>query len=106
MPKLRDILERNKEKTFIRRILEPERFPTLNLGEGKYATHMMTWSQVGDKYVVYPTVLYDGKKLNRYDPEAAWERVRETGNFIEFDNPKEADWFSRSYKAYWGKSAK
>ncbi len=103
LKRIKEILDQNKHKGFVKRILEPEKFPTLELGNGRHASHMMAWSKVGDKFIVYPTVLYDGKKLQQYSPDIAIRHVLETGNFIEFDNPKDADWFSKRYKQVWNK---
>ncbi len=100
---IRQILEANKSKTFVDRILNKDKYPTLDLGDGNYATHKMAWAQVGDKYVVYPTVLWDGKQVKEYSPQDAWNHVKTSGNYIEFDSPQEADWFSQNYKNVWGK---
>lgn len=101
--KIKQILEKNKNKTFVDRILNPNNYPRLDLGGGNFATHKMSWMQVGDKYHVFPTVLWDGKNLNEYTPEAAYEYVKQSGNYIEFDSPEEADWFSKRYKDIWDK---
>ena len=102
LQKMRQILEANKDKSFVKRILNPDKYPRLDLGNGNYATHKMSWMQVGDKYHVFPTVLYDGKQLKQYEPRDAYNQARETRNYIEFDTPEEADIFSRRYKAVWG----
>jgi len=100
---LYNILSANKDKGFIKRVLNPEKYPTLDNKDGTHSTHSMAWGETNGKYVVFPTVLYNGKKLTRYDPSDAWKRVYETGNFIEFDTPEEAEYFSREYKQYWKK---
>ena len=100
------ILSANKDKTFVKRILSPDRFPKLAQEDGSHATHKMAWGETGGengepvRYVVYPTVLYDGKALKDYG-DSAFEHVMKSGNFIEFDNPNDADWFSRNYKLAW-----
>jgi hypothetical protein len=96
------ILQENADKSFVKRILERDQYPKLDLGDGNYATHKMAWAEADGKYYVFPTVLYDGRALKEYPWESAFNQVRRTGNFIEFDNPDEADWFSRRYKAVWG----
>jgi hypothetical protein len=109
MPEYDDVmsvLQANADKSFVKRILEPKKYPTLDLGSGKSATHKMAWGEVdtpnGRKYVVFPTVLMgkDGKLVDYGDK--AFEHVMKTKNFIEFDDPKKAAWFSKRYKAAWG----
>jgi hypothetical protein len=98
------ILTENQNKGFVKRILNPNEYPTLNNKDGTHSTHSMTWGETGGKFVVFPTVLYNDKKeLTRHDFKSAWENVRETGNFIEFETSEEADFFSREYKQYWKK---
>ena len=97
------ILEKNKDKEFVDRILNPDKYPRLDLGNGDYATHKMAWGKVGDKYIVHPTVLLEDGKLKEYSPLDAWKRVQKSGDYIEFNNPEEADWFSRRYKKIWEK---
>lgn len=96
-----ETLNANRNRPFVKRILDPDKFPSLDLGKGKRATHLMSWGQVGDKYVVFPTVLYDGKQLTRMGPDEAWRNVSKTDNFIEFSTAEEAERFSKEYKEYW-----
>lgn len=103
--RLMQIMQQNSGKSFVKRILNPSAYPVLNEGlegNGRIATHRMQWGQMGDKFIVFPSVLIgqDGK-LKDYGNNA-WEQVRQTGNFIEFDNQDEASWFSQRYKGAWG----
>lgn len=104
--KVMKILSDNSQKQFVQRILTPDKYPRLDLGGGDYATHKMAWGSVGEKgaerYVVFPTVMYDGKGLLDYGDEA-FRKAMESGEYIEFNSPEEADWFSQRYKAAWGK---
>ena len=95
------ILEANKNKNFVDRILNRDKYPTLDLGEGQTASHLMSWGQIGDKYRVFPTVIYENNRLNRYSPDEAWSKASESSEFIDFSSPEEADWFSKNYKKYW-----
>lgn len=99
------ILMNNSNKSFVKRILNPEQYPTLDLGNGQIATHKMAWGETEidnkNRYIVFPTVLYTGKKLVDYG-DKAFNEVMKTGNYIEFDDPQTADWFSRRYKIIWG----
>lgn len=101
--KIMAILERNKDKSFVQRILTyggPGRSPTLE-HEGGHATHRMAWGESDGQYVVYPTVLMRGDgKLQDYG-DKAWEQVVKSGNFITFPSAREAEWFSQNYKAVW-----
>ena len=101
LARINQILEANKTKSFVDRILNKDKYPTLDLGNGMSATHKMSYMQVGNKYHVFPTILYHDKKLTRYKPRKAYDLVRQTGNYIEFDTQNEADWFSKNYKAVW-----
>jgi hypothetical protein len=100
------ILTQNKEKNFVKRILSPKDYPTLDLGNGDFATHKMAWG-TDDKGMAYvfPTVIYDtvNNKLIELDNKSAWKHAISNKEFIRFDNPADADWFSRKYKAVWGK---
>lgn len=107
MPNIPDMigfLEQHADKPFVQRILHRDQYPKLDLGNGQFATHKMSWAEVetqrGKKYVVFPTVLQEGNKLVDYG-EKALPRVLKSGDFIEFDNPDAADRFSREYKSVW-----
>jgi hypothetical protein len=100
--RMMDILNKNASKTFVQRILTPDRFPTLDNGNGGIATHRMAWSELdGGRAAAFPTVLYDGKGLVDYGNKA-WEQAVKSGNVIEFDSPDEASWFAQNYKGAWG----
>lgn len=99
--KLARILAQNAQKSFVQRILQPQNYPVLDLGDGNHATHEMAWTEADGRYFVYPTVMYDGKKLDKYDPDTAWGHAAKSGNYIEFKDPAEADWFSKNYKQWW-----
>ena len=99
--RLMQILKQNAGKSFVQRILRPQDFPTI-LHEGGHATHRMAWGEANGKYYVYPTVLLqEGGTLKDYG-DAAWNETQKSGNFIEFDNARDAEWFSKSYKGAWG----
>lgn len=98
---LMNVLNQNKDKSFVKRILDPTSYPTLDLGNGSYATHRMAWTEADGKYFVYPTVLLDNGKLKDFGDEA-WHHVRQTGNYIEMPSADDAEWFSTRYKAAWG----
>jgi len=114
MPNLVDyiesILQQNAEKPFVDRILNRQNYPVLSMGEGNYATHKMSWGQIGNKYRVFPTILYDqvGRQLKEFAPRDAFNlttvpNMEGLDNYIDFDTPEEADYFSKNYKSVWGR---
>jgi len=97
------ILTSNKDKNFVDRVLNRENYPTLNLGNGNYATHKMSWSTVGNKAIVYPNIIYspDTKSLIELSPDDAFQYAMKNKEYIQFDDPNKADEFSQQYKKYW-----
>ena len=108
------ILEKNEDKNFVKRILNPEEYPVLDsvnsggrLEKGWIATHQMTWDEVEDKkgkkkYRVYPNIVMRDNALHWFDEDgSAGDYASESKEFIEFDNPEDADWFSQNYKLIW-----
>jgi len=43
----------------------------------------------------------EGGELQRLSGKKAFEHTQKTGDFIEFDNPEDAAWFSKNYKKIW-----
>ena len=52
--------------------------------------------------VVFPLVIFDKdlKQLRELNPENAYKQAMRSGEYLLFDNEKEADWFTKSYKQY------
>src|SRR5262245_46720800 len=93
------ILLANQEKSFVQRVLKPQNYPVLSQDNGGYATHKMAWTTDDNKHYVYPTVmLNDRGQLEDFGPDQGYELARRSGNYIQFDDPQEADWFARNYK--------
>lgn len=99
------ILEQYKDLNFVDRILNKDNYPTLDLGDGNYASHKMSYAEFDGKAYVYPNVIYDKKsnKLIELEPSQAIEYALQSGEFIPFDDPKQAEWFSKNYKSVWDK---
>ena len=108
------ILEKNEDKNFVQRILSPEKYPFLDeshpsgkLQKGWRATHDMTWDEVEDKkgkkkYRVYPNIVMKDNALHWFDYDgSAGDYASESKEYIEFDSPEDADWFSQKYKLVW-----
>lgn len=91
----------HSEKQFVQRILRPNDFPSLDLGGGAHASHRMAWAEVDGRNVVYPTVVQRGDELVELDEDTAIRHALQSGEFIEFGTPDEADFFSREYKRVW-----
>lgn len=103
--KINSILNVNAQKNFVQRILTPDQFPTLDLGDGNYATHKMAWATVDGKPIVYPTIIYQAgmNQLVPLDENSALNYALQSGEYIPFDNTADADWFSKNYKKVWKK---
>lgn len=97
---LRKLLQANAQIPFVQRILNPNDSPTLDLGQGVHATHLMATAEVDGKYIAFPTVQMDGEVLKDFGDQAL-DRALESGDFMEFKTPAQADWFSKNYKNYW-----
>jgi hypothetical protein len=96
------VLHAHSDKSFVQRILAPERYPLLKNPDGTVSSHSMAWGEADGRFFVYPTVLLqESQNLKRYDAKEAWKRTQATGNFIEFSSAEEAEWFSTHYKKAW-----
>ena len=71
--------------------------------KGTEMSHIMSWGTAGGKSIVYPEVIYnkETKKLQRLGRDEAMDRALETGEYISFNDPNDADWFSKNYKLAW-----
>ena len=100
------ILDANKERPFVDRVLNSQNYPKLDAGQGKEATHRMAWGETDGKYMAYPTILYDKEtnELTERKGKEAFDAAYQSDNYIEFKTAEEADEFSRQYKSVWKKS--
>jgi len=99
------ILDANKDKNFVDRILNKDNYPSIDNGDGTSSTHKMAWGEADGKYFVYPTIVQDKdtKELKQLDPDAAFRYAMNNKEFVEFDNPEDAEQFSTEYKSVWNK---
>jgi hypothetical protein len=103
---LKNVLNENQGKNFVRRILNPEAYPVMDLGKGEIATHQMEYSEAGpNKFIVYPRIAYENKELKNYGDDA-FDRALKSKDYISFDNEADAEYFSKNYKEYWDKEKK
>ena len=103
LARIQDILLKNSRMNFVKRIISPDVYPRLDLGGGNYATHKMSYSEIDGKHIVYPTVVFDEKSKGLIQLKAndAVNHALDKGEYIPFDTPEDADWFSKNYKNVW-----
>ena len=101
--KIGKVLDKNRGKDFVERIINPWDSPVLQNDDGTKSSHKMAWGESDGKYYVYPTVLRDGEALNDYG-DGAWSEAYKRGEYIEFNSAEDADWFSQNYKNVWPKA--
>ena len=97
--RLQQIIEANKDRPFVDRIVNRSQYPVMENEDGSVSTHRMAWAGGDDGHYVYPTVQHKGGKL--FIPEDPYRYARENNDFIKFDTPEDADWFSKKYKLLW-----
>jgi hypothetical protein len=95
------VLDKNRGKDFVERIINPWDSPVIEMPDGTRKTHYMSWGESDGKYYVYPNVMRDGEELKDYTDYDAWGKAWERGEYIEFDNAEDAEWFSKNYKQVW-----
>jgi hypothetical protein len=97
----KSLLEANKNKDFVKRILNYKNAPTPITEGGKKQTHRMSAEFLGEKGTVpaaFPLIVNKGGKLVKLTKQDAADYARKTGEYIAFKDIKSADQFSRSYK--------
>jgi len=104
--KVRGLLENNADKNFVHRILEPNKYPSIDNGDGTRSSHLMSWGEQDGRYIAYPNITQesDGQLLQR-DGSDAFRHAIKSGEYLEFDSGEEADWFTKNYKKVWEKPA-
>jgi hypothetical protein len=101
--KIARILSENSGKNFIQRVINRGSFPAIKNKDGTISTHRMAWADMPDGgYAVYPTIFQESDgKLKEYPGEEAYAEALKRGEYIKFETPDEADWFSKNYKNLW-----
>ena len=107
--RIRKILEANIDKDFVRRILDPDNSPSIDMGKDadgnpQRGTHFMASGEADGKYYAYPTIqrMPDGS-LKKMEANEAFQQAVENNDLIEFSTDKEAKWFASNYKKVWEK---
>jgi len=99
---IRKILEANKSKDFVQRILDPDNSPTIDMGKGMKGSHMMATAESDGVHYAYATIQRDENgNLVRLDPNVAFQKAMAQGEVIGFKTAAEADDFARNYKKVW-----
>jgi len=96
---LAELLEANKNKDFVQRIINPSNYPTMELGPDAYGTHKTSHVTEGNKAIVYPHIIHRAGKLELLDRNSAYEYARKNNEYLEM-TPAEAEWFGKNYKSY------
>ena len=104
---IEDILTANSRIPFVRRILFPDQAPvtvdTEDSERRRVMTHKMEYSTADGKAYVYPRVMLDENGVLRDYGDMAFDEAIKRRDFITFNSPEQADWFTRNYKSYWDK---
>ena len=91
----------NEEPEFIDRIKNPKKYPYLKNKDGSISTHEMAAEiDKNGKWIVFPSIQYDGKKLRRFKSnQEAMKNALKTKNFLTMSSKKEAlDYAKGGYK--------
>lgn len=103
--KMRKILEANKDKDFVKRVIDWDEGieqPSIDMGKGMRGTHMMATAEADGVHYAYATIQRDAEgNLQRLDPRVAFDIAMAQGEVIAFDSESEADEFARNYKKVW-----
>ena len=107
--RIQKILEANSSKDFVKRILDPENSPSIDMGKdadgnAQRGTHFMASGESDGKFYAYPTIqtMADGS-LKKMEANEAFQQAVSTGDLIEFATDEEAKWFASNYKKVWEK---
>lgn len=109
--KVFDLLEKNADKDFVKRILDPQNSDAIINEDGSQSTHRMGIAEADGVHYVFPTIIKDdfGTLKDFTDPKDKWAPFREAlrrNEAIGFKTAKEAEWFERNWKVVWGHPAR
>ena len=91
------IYDANPNVPMLQRWRDQSQYAPIKNPDGSYSTHRMSYAEVGDGYVVYPTIQPDGGVLKQYNDDDDWQaldRALQSGDFVKFDNEDDARWFA------------
>lgn len=96
-------LDENKDKNFVDRIINKDKYPVIKNKDGSHSTHLMTYSEVDDKVIAYPEIVMVKGKLKKLPPSKALEYALDKNEYISFDTTEDAEIFTKNYKNVWEK---
>jgi len=85
------LLTANKDKLFIDRMINSNKYPVRNNLDKSHSTHKLAWGESDNGYVVYPTINYKDNNLFE-DPKGKY--AFDNNDFIEFKDQKLAERFA------------
>jgi len=104
---LRSIVEKNKDKNFVKRIISPNDVSSLDNKDGTFSTHSMAYAGIDNgRYIVYPEVIEKNGKLIRLSGKDAVDYAFKNKEAIVFESEKDAEFFSKNYKRLWDNGKK
>ncbi|MEO2182677.1 MAG: hypothetical protein ABGY43_10270 [bacterium] len=99
----------NTNMNFVQRIKNPSVYPVMDYGKDSkgnkmIATHQMSVSESNGTHYAYPNIVQKkGKReLEQLGDNEAFNYAIRNNEAIGFTNHKDALWFSKNYKKYWG----
>ncbi len=101
---VQQLLQQHSDKNFVQRLLNPYIFPVMQnvLQPGDIGTHLMSSGEYNGKGFAYPEIIQDPEtgKLKRLGRREAMDYAIETGQYLPFNTPEEAEDFGINYKKY------
>ena len=111
-PREREVLDlvNNSKADFVSRLIDENRvtIPDWN-NKDDIATHKLSYTRVGDRWIIYPNVQnIDGKLYDFSDPkyglDKGWQALDSalySGDYVEVPSEADARWFTESYKRHY-----
>ena len=109
------IIEQNKDKNFVQRIIEPDKWPYYTFPEDEreqygsdWGSHLMSYASDNEGLQVFPQLVYDEKGKNlkllgKKDWKEAYDYAKKTGEYITVPDKDTAEHFgSYGYKSLMG----
>jgi len=99
-------LYRNRDKNFVRRVLNPKKSPKLEVANkpGTFMTHLMGSAEIGESYtpIAFPSVVEKRKGfLEQLPDKEVIPYALSTGEFIKFKDRAASEKFATKYKRVW-----